>query len=173
MSTIYLARQHLVFVVAVLVGAAGCDSMDVQPPEIAKPLGYETVDVALASCATPLPPVRDNGQCGATQIGKSIDVNDVCQLLVALKDWVASGPKDAPSVRPDDWTRVRAVCVSRSVWAPSSHEEKRFPYRSSLRLEADVPNRSQRMFVQMSESRSLEFFVSRREGRTGHRLFEQ
>ena len=114
------------------------------PPEIAKPLGYETVDVSLPGCATPLPPVRDDISCGALQIGESIDGKAVCHLLEALKNWVASGR------------------VSHSVWT-SSHEERIAPLRSFLRLEADVPNRSQRMFVQMSEqSRTLEFFASPR-----------
>lgn len=164
MFTVCLASHHRLFVVAaLLVGAAGCNVPNVEPPEIAKPLGYETVDVLLPGCSTRLPPVRDNGSCGATQIGESIDVKDVCQLLVALKDWVASAPKNAPSVHSDDWTRVRAVCVSRGVWVRSPHETENLPRRSFLRLEADVPNRSQRMFVQMSEqSRSFEYFVAPR-----------
>ena len=162
MLTTYLARQHAVFVVALLVGGAGCGSTNVQPPEIAKPLAYDTVDVILPGCATRRPPIRHNGRCGAGEIGKSIDAENVCQLLGALKNWVASPPKAAPSVNPDDWTLVRSVCVFREAWA-SSADTKRQPPRSFLRLDADVPNRSQRMSVRMSEqSWTLEYFVSPR-----------
>jgi hypothetical protein len=140
--------------------------MNTAPPEIAKPLGYGTVRVALPGCATPLPPVREDIGCGALQIGKSIDRRDVCHLLEALRNWVASAPADAPSVHPDDWKQVRAVCVSREVFGrigPSDGPKIILPPLRVLRLEADVPNRSQRMFVQMSEqSRSLEYFVSPR-----------
>lgn len=116
-STEYFASYRcLLFVAALLVGAAACSFMNTDPPEIAKPLGYDTVDVSLPGCATPLPPVRDDINCGALEIGKSIDGRDVCHLLQTLKHWVASAPADAPSVHPDDWTRVRAVCVSREVF---------------------------------------------------------
>jgi hypothetical protein len=60
----------------------------VEPPEIAKPLGYATVDVSLPGCAVRLPPAGDDVSCGAAEIGKSIDEKDVCHLLTALKDWV-------------------------------------------------------------------------------------
>lgn len=137
--------------------------MSVEPPEIAKPFGYETVDVLLPSCAIPLPPVRALPHCGATEIGKSIDVEVVCQLLVALKRWVASKPKDALSVHLDDWTRVWAVCVSRLVSVESPYATEKSTPRSFLRLEAYIPNRSQRVSVQMSEqSWSFEYFVSAR-----------
>jgi hypothetical protein len=157
------SNRHLLFAAVILIGGAACNSINTDAPEIAKPLGYDTVEVPLPGCPTPLPAVRDDVGCGARQIGKDIDGNDVCHLLEALKTWVASGPADAPSVHPDDWTRVRAVCVSRGVWASSPHEKRILPRRSFLRLEADVPNRSQRMSVQMSEqSRALEYFVSPR-----------
>ena len=146
-----------------MVGAAGCNFMNAEPPEIAKPLGYDTVDVFLSGCSTPLPPIRNDSRCGAAQIGKSIDAGVVCQLLVGLKNWVASAPKAAPSVNPDDWSRVRAVCVFREalVWSPDETEKQ--PRRSFVRLDADVPTRSQRMSVRMSEqSWSFEYFVSPR-----------
>ena len=149
--TLHIGYRHRLYAVALLVCAGGCDSPNVEPPEIAKPLGYSTVDIRLPGCATPLPPVRDDRRCGAAEIGKGIDAKDVCQLLISLKDWVASAPKDAPSVRPDDWTRVRAVCVSRLFWARSPDVQEDPPHRTFLRLEADVPNRCQRMFVKMSE----------------------
>ena len=156
-------RGRLLFVTAVLVGAAGCNFMNADPPEVSKPLGYSTVEVPLPGCATRLPPVRDGINCGALEIGKSIDVKDVCHLLQTLKNWVASAPADAPSVHADDWKQVRAVCISRSQWAQSPHDKRILPPRSFLRLVADAPNRSQRMFVQMSEqSRGLEYFVSPR-----------
>ena len=165
-------RRTPSFLAVVLVLAAGCNSTDADLPEIAAPLGYDTVRVELAECKTPLPPVRDTSRCGASEIGNSIDVNDVCLLLQALKDWVESGPADAPSVHADDWPRVRAVCVSRLGWPPpiSSKERPRLllaqerpPVRSALRLEADIPNRSQIIFVQMSEqSRRLEYFAGPR-----------
>lgn len=68
----------------------------------------------------------------------------------------------------------RAVCVSRLVWglpiSISSKEwprvvltQERSPVRSAVRLEADIPNRSQIIFVEMSEqSRRLEYFVGPR-----------
>jgi hypothetical protein len=156
------ASGRSLLAVAVLVGVAGCNSLDVEPPEIAKPLRYDTVDIILPGCATRLPPIRDNGRCGAGEIGKSIDAKTICQLLGALKNWVASAPKAAPSVNPDDWTHVRSACVFREAWA-SSADTKRQPPRSFLRLDADVPNRSQRMSVRMSEqSWTLEYFVSPR-----------
>jgi hypothetical protein len=166
-STEYFASYRcLLFVAALLVGAAACSFMNTDPPEIAKPLGYDTVDVSLPGCATPLPPVRDDINCGALEIGKSIDGRDVCHLLQTLKNWVASAPADAPTVHPDDWTRVRAVCVSREVFGrvgPSDQPKIILPPLRFLRLEADVPNRSLRMSVQMSEqSRGLEYSVSPR-----------
>lgn len=102
-------------VAALLVCVAGCDFTNVEPPEKAKPLRYETVDVALPACAIPLPPVRYDVSCGAAQIGKSIDAKDVCHLLTALQDSMTWPPREAPSVHADDWQRVRAVCVSRGV----------------------------------------------------------
>src|SRR5262245_22544205 len=102
-------------VVVVLVGGAGCEFREHPLPEIQKPLGYDTVDMSLPGCVTPLPPVRSDIECGATEIGKSIGPKDVCHLLEALKTWVASRPADVPAVRPDDWRHVRAVCVSRGV----------------------------------------------------------
>jgi hypothetical protein len=159
----FASHRRLLFVTATLVGAAGCNFMNADPPEIAKPLEYYTVDAPLPGCATRLPPVHDGINCGALEIGKSIDVKDVCHLLQTLKQWVASAPPDAPSVHQDDWIRVRAVCVSRSWWAQSPHDKRILPPRSFLRLEADVPDRSQRMFVQMSEqSRGLEYWVAPR-----------
>jgi hypothetical protein len=137
-------------------------------------LGYDTVRVDLPGCTTALPPLR-NSRCGASEIGKSIDVNDVCFLLTALKDWVESGPAEAPSVRGDDWPRVRAVCVSRLGWPPpiriSSKQwpravlaQERPPASSALRLEAYIPNRSRIIFVEMSEqSRRLKYFAGLRD----------
>ena len=83
MLTVYLASRHHVFTIALLVAAAGCTFMDVQPPEIAKPLGYDVVEMPLPDCSIPLPPVRDSARCGATEIGKSIEGKDVCRLLVS------------------------------------------------------------------------------------------
>ena len=165
MLTDYFAsHRRFLFVTATLVGAAGCNFMNADPPEIAKALGYDTVDVPLPGCATRLPPVRDDTNCGALQIGRSIDNREVCHLLEALRNWVASAPADAPSVHPDDWMRVRAVCVSREVFgriAPQDGPKVILPPLRFLRLEADVPNRSLRMSVQMSEqSRRLEYSVS-------------
>ena len=162
----FAARRRLLFVAGLLFGAVGCTFMNADPPEIGKPLGYDTVDVTLPGCATRLPPVRDDTKCGALQIGRSIDNREVCHLLEALRNWAASAPADAPSVHPDDWKRVRAVCVSHEiVWrmGPSDGPEVILPPLRFLRLEADVPDRSLRMSVQMSEqSRGLEYFVSPR-----------
>jgi hypothetical protein len=162
--TKYFAPHHRsLFVAALLVGLAGCNFMNTDPPEISKPLGYDTVVVPLPRCATPLPPIRDDISCGALQIGRSIDNRDVCHLLESLRNWVASAPANAPSVHPDDWTHVRAVCVSREKFGqigPADGPKIMLPPLRFLRLEADVPSRSQRMFVQMSEqSRGLEYFV--------------
>ena len=167
MLTEYFESRHRwIFVGVLLVGAAGCDFMKGDPPAMSKPLGYSTVDVPLAGCATRLPPVRDDVNCGALTIGKSIDNRDVCYLLEALKNWAASAPADAASVHPDDWTRVRAVCVSRDTFGqvgPSDLPKITLPPLRFLRLEADVPDRSLRMSVQMSEqSRSLAYWVSPR-----------
>jgi hypothetical protein len=160
------SNRRLLVVAAVLIGAAGCNFMQSDPAEISKPLGYDTVDVPLPGCATRLPPVRGDINCGALTIGKSIDNRDVCQLLEALRNWAASAPAEAPSVHRDDWTRVRAVCVSREIFArvgPSDHSKVTLPPLGFLRLEADVPDRSQRISVRMSEeSRSLEYSVSPR-----------
>lgn len=138
--------------------------MNTDPPEIGKPLGYDTVDVPLPGCATRLPPVRDDVNWGALTIGKSIDNREVCHLLEALRNWAASAPADAPSVHPDDWTRVRAVCASREILVgPSDKPKMTLPPLRLLRLEADVPDRSLRISVRMSEhSRSLEYWASPR-----------
>lgn len=167
------ACRTLSVLAVVLVLAAGCNSTDADLPEIATPLGYDTVRVELSGCTIALPPLRDNSRCGASEIGKTINVNDVCFLLTALKDWVESGPADAPSVHADDWPRVRAVCVVRlgpsitvsSIeWPRVVLTQERPPVRSALlRLEADIPNRSLIIFVQMSEeSRRLKYFAGRR-----------
>jgi hypothetical protein len=159
--------------VVALVLAAGCNSTDADLPEIATPLGYDTVHLELSGCPTALPPLRDNSRCGVSDIGKTINVNDVCFLLTALKDWVTSGPADAPSVHADDWLRIRAVCVSRlgpsitvssKEWPRVVLTQERPPVRSALlRLEADLPNRSLIIFVQMSEeSRRLKYFAGPR-----------
>ena len=170
-SIAFAPHLRFVLVAAVLVGGAGCDGIsgvgcnvtNTAAPEIATPLGYETVDVPLPGCAIPLPPVRAGIECDASEIGKSIDPKDVCHLLGALTRWVASGPADAPSVRPDDWSLVRAVCVRRLVRGTSARKQPRPPPLTFLQLEADVPNRSQRMTVQMSEqTRTLEYSVSPR-----------
>jgi hypothetical protein len=69
-------------------------------------------------------------------------------------------------VHPDDWRLVRAVCVSREVHgrvAPGGDPKVILPPIRILKLEADVPNRSQRMIVRMSEqSPGLTFFVTPR-----------
>jgi hypothetical protein len=162
----FASRCRSLFVAAILGGAAGCTFMNSEPPEIGKPLGYDTVDVPLPGCATRLPPVRDDINCGALTIGKSIDNREVCHLLESLRNWAASAPAEAPSVHPDDWRLVRAVCVSREMLfraAPADGPKVNLPPVRSLKLEADVPNRSQRMSVRMSEqSRGLEYSVSPR-----------
>jgi hypothetical protein len=159
-------QRRLQFAALLLIATLGCDPAPEVLPEVWTPLGYETVVVDLAGCAIPLPPVRDSAGCSAADIGKRIDVKEVCRLLVALKGWVRSAPAEAPSVRPADWALVRAVCVYRSVWIPSPHappEDKLAPRRTSLTLYADVPNRSHRLFVQMSEqSGRFEFSVAPR-----------
>jgi hypothetical protein len=158
-------RRSLVVVVVALVLAAGCNSTDGDLPEIATPLGYDTVHVELSGCNTALPPLRDSSRCGVSEILKTINASDVCFLLTALKDWVTSGPADAPSVHADDWPRVRAACVSRlgpSITI-SSKGVVPTPDSALLRLEADIPNRSLIIFVQMSEqSRRLKFFAGPR-----------
>jgi hypothetical protein len=165
-------RRSLAVAVVALVVTGGCDSSDPELPEIATPLGYDTVRVELSGCNVPLPPVRDSSRCGAAEIGKSIDLKDVCQLLVALKGWVDSGPADALSVHADDWPHVRAVCVSRlgpnvtvssKEWPRVVLTQERPAVRSVVRLEADIPNRSLIIYVQMSEdSRRLKYFAGRR-----------
>jgi hypothetical protein len=163
---VFESNRRLLFVAAVLIGVAGCSFTNSDPPEIAKPLGYDTVEVPLPGCSTRLPPVRDDINCGALTIGKSIDNREVCHLLESLRNWAASAPADAPSVHPDDWIRVRAVCVSREIFGrvgPSDQPKTTLPPLGFLRLEADVPDRSLRMSVRMSEeSRSLGYFVSPR-----------
>ena len=114
MSIDFARACRFFFLAAVVVSGAGCEFHEHPLPEIQKPLGYDTVALPLSGCLTPLPPVRADIECGAAEIGKSIDPKDVCHLLEALRTWVASGPADAQSVRPDDWSHVRAVCVHRS-----------------------------------------------------------
>ncbi len=167
-------RRSLVVGVFALGVAGACNSTTGDLPEISTPLGYDTVRVELSGCNIPLPPVRDNSRCGASDLGTSINVNEVCLLLTSLRDWVESGPADAPSVHADDWPRVRAVCVSRLVWSPPiwiSRKEwprvvlaqERPPDRSALQLEADMPNRSQIISVEMSEqSRRLTYVAGPR-----------
>jgi hypothetical protein len=174
-------RRSVTWVV-VLIVAGACDSPKGDLPEITKPLEYETVRLELPSCDTRLPPVRDGSRCGATEIGKSIDPNDVCLLLTALNAWVKSGPGRAPSMHEDDWPRVRsvhagdwplvrAVCVVRSVMPepiderPSGKPATKapWPYMSSLWMAADIPHRSLIIFVEMSEqSRERKYSVALR-----------
>jgi len=119
--------------------------------------------VGLPDCATALPPVREAAECNALEIGTSIDASDACDLLESLKKWVASAP--SPKVHPDDWTQVRAVCISSGFWAQSPHDKRILPRRPFLRMEADLPNRSLRMGVQTSNPsapRGLEYYVTAR-----------
>jgi hypothetical protein len=156
-------RCRLTFVIAIQVGITGCDFMDRRPPEPRKPLEYTTVDVSLRGCATQLPPVHDGANCGALEIGGSIDAREVCDLLESLKKWVDSAPAGSPSIHPNDWAQVRAVCVTHGWWIGSPHDKPISPPRSYLRLEADAPDRSLRFFVQTTRSsRGLEYFVSPR-----------
>ena len=63
-SIAFAPRCRFLLVAAVLVCGSGCDAIsgvgcnvtNSAAPEIAKPLGYETVDVPLPGCATPLHP---------------------------------------------------------------------------------------------------------------------
>ena len=173
--TAFATRRQAVVIAALLVGLEGCDFVSREAPEIATPLGYGTVRVALPNCATELPPVREDGGCGAGEIGKAIDHRDVCRLLTSLKLWVESSPADGKRppvhsisfepVYPDDWKYVRAVCVSRGTYFSTSDgpgggrtRERRF-----LQLKADAPNRSLQMWIRLSEQPSLlEYFSARR-----------
>ena len=159
-----MATCRTLSVLAVVL-VAGCNSTVADLPEIATPLGYDTVRVELSGCNIALPPLRDDSHCGASEIAKTINVDDVCFLLTALKDWVESGPADAPSVHADDWHRVRAVCVARlgpSITISSKGKPAQVG-SALLRLEADIPNRSLIIFVQMSEeSRRLKYFAGLR-----------
>jgi hypothetical protein len=153
---------------ALLVGGAACEFREYPLPDIQKPLGYDTVEVSLPGCVTPLPPVRSDIECGAIEIGKSIDHKDVCHLLEALRTWVASGPADAPAVRPDDWSHVRAVCVRRGVEVTAAQCPAGVPcppvHRSFLELVADAPNRSRLMTVHMmDDARTLKYLVGARD----------
>jgi hypothetical protein len=149
--------------------------MHTDPPAVSRPLGYGTIRVELPGCATPLPPVREAAQCNALEIGKSIDASDVCELLESLKQWVVSSRSTNPSVHPNDWTQVRAVCISRAGRVPSMSqpppippppqrsflwEQKPISHRPGLRLDADFPNRSLRIGVQTSEQGRLEYYVT-------------
>jgi hypothetical protein len=119
----------------------GCDTSTEPLPEVWKPLAYETVAVDLPGCAIGLPPVRDSTECSAAAIGQTIAATDVCRLLMALKDWVESAPTSAPSVQPEHWTWVRAVCLYRSIVPHSPHasaETRLAPRPSFLTLYADV-----------------------------------
>lgn len=159
-------RRVVIFATVHLLISLGCDTTPGTPPEVWKPLGYDTVTVDLPGCATALPPVRASVECSADAIGETIDVKDVCRLLVALQDWVESAPESAPSVQPDEWAMVRAVCVYRSMAGVSPHapaEVRMGPRPSFLTLYADVPNRSHRLVVRMSEQTGgFEFDVAPR-----------
>ncbi len=153
--------------VAALVAMTGCDFMNREAPEVSKPLGYATIRVDLPGCETPLPPVREATECGALEIGKSIDASDVCDLLESLKKWVISSRLDcSESAHLDDWTQVRAMCISSGFWAQSPHDKRILPPRPFLRLEADLSQSiSPRMGVQTvspSAPRGLEYYVTAR-----------
>jgi hypothetical protein len=168
---------------AALIVVAACRSPIGDLPEIAEPLGYETVRVELPGCATRLPPVRDSNRCGASEIGNGIDPNDVCLLLTGLQTFAESEPAWVPSthhndwpqvrsVHAEDWSRVRAVCVTRHVARQIIVEqasgkpgtEASWPLISSLWLEADIPHLSVILSVRMSEqSRERTYSVAPRE----------
>jgi hypothetical protein len=101
-----LVVVHTVVWTAVIVLATGCRS---KVPRVPKPLGFETVDVHLKSCQTPLPPVRKDG-CAPSAIGVSIEEKYVCRVLDALKVQVEARSWFR---RRGDWARVRAVSVCR------------------------------------------------------------
>ena len=163
------------FIAAILVGTSGCNFMDRDSPEIATPLGYGTVRVALPGCPSELPPVREDAGCGVVEIGKTIDHQDVCRMLTSLKRWVESASAadqrresdidliNRSAVRPGDWRYVRAVCVSDLETISIAHSPKPEAGQRTgrfLSLEADAPNRSLRMVVRMSEaSDKLQYFA--------------
>ena len=182
--TEFPTHRRVIVVATLLVAIAGCNFMSRDAPEVSRdapevatPLGYGTVRVALPSCPSELPPVREGLGCGADEIGKTIDHQDVCRLLTSLKHWVESSPADGQrspiqSIRfepvyPDDWRYVRAVCVSHATQVTISDGLRGATTTASrfLKLQADAPNRSLQMWVTMSEqSKTLEYFSAPRRG---------
>jgi hypothetical protein len=101
--------QYAVVWTAVILSTTGCGS---GVPRVPTPLGFDTVQVNLPSCSTPLPPVRKDG-CSPLAIGISIEEKYVCRMLDALKARVEAAPRGWLLLRGGDWSRVRAVSVCR------------------------------------------------------------
>ena len=164
-------RRSLVLAVVALVVAGGCDSSDPDLPGIATPLGYDTVRVELSGCNVPLPPVRDSSRCGAAEIGKSIDLKDrvptSCGVERMGRVWTCGRRRSRGRLAPRS-SSVRVPfgtvyhCFSKE-WPRVVLTQERPAGSSVLRLEADIPNRSLIVFVQMSEdSHRLKYFAGRR-----------
>lgn len=132
-----------------LVGLTSCGSGSELPAPAPIPLSYSTTRITISGCPLEVPPVRDDFKlCPTEEIGRSIQPGDVCELLAALKGWMAKNPLPPPDMEPGDWTRVRAITVCR---LPEPIEQGQDPNivhkRWRLTIEADVPERPRPFFV--------------------------
>jgi hypothetical protein len=140
----------LVAVLSLAVLQMACNAKP-DPPEVApKPLSYSTRKIAIPGCALDIPPVRDDDDnCPLDEIGKSIRTDDVCLLLTALKSRMANLPPDAPDIRPDDWSSIRAISVCR-INTPPAASRPNTPNRQ-LQIVTDGPERQRGFWVAMQE----------------------
>ena len=144
--------------------AVGCEA-DTGPPKLpAEPLAYSTSEVILPDCEIPRVQIRDWKTCPPDEIGRTIRTVDVCRSLIALRDWMAAMPLEAPSMESGDWSRIRAVSVCRMpepLPVATNPQTARRTFR--LLLEADVPERPRLFFVSMSEETgAMQFGVNHR-----------
>jgi hypothetical protein len=136
-----------------LFALLGCESKPNLPAPAPIPLSYSTIRIAIPGCPVEIPRVRDDlSVCPPGEIGKSIQPEDVCELLRALQEWMAENPLTPPDMEPGDWTRVRAITVCRmSEPILQGEDPTRTPRRWRLTIEADVPERPRPFFVSRSE----------------------
>ena len=128
--------HHPIPLAVVVMFVTGCGSPAHEAlPQVAPPLGNETVRIRLASCDTPLPPVvSDLGEtCSPSAVGATIPERDVCRMLKALKARVESPASDAAVTGSDRWSRIRQIGIcQREVPTGASTQASGAPKKETL-----------------------------------------
>jgi hypothetical protein len=87
-------------------------------------------------------------------------------MLTALKGWMSKTPLEPPNMRPNDWSRVRAISACRVPESYDRREDPNAPFRHwRITIYADVPERPRLFWVSMQEeTRTIQFGAVHRGG---------